>query len=200
MNGAGLRLLVVDDDAAIRDFLDTVLTADGFEVTTLGDPRTAEAVVREGGFHLVLLDVMMPDQDGITTLEQIHRADRELGVVMMTGYPSVDSAVESMKRDALDYLRKPFTLEALRAVVLEALRKKGLLRSPEEALHRSLAESLRQARQARGLTLKQLSQKSGLSVSLLSQIERAETSPSLSSLYRIAAALDLKLRALFEAF
>lgn len=195
-----LKLLVVDDDAAIGAFLDTVLTADGYAVTVLSDPTLAEKTVREGGFHLVLLDVMMPVQDGITTLEQIHRADRNLGVVMMTGFPSVDTAVEAMKRDALDYLRKPFTVDELRAVVTASLKKKGYLRSPEDELHKSLGETLRTLRQERGLTLKALATKTGLSVSLISQIERAETSASLSSLYRLAAALEVRLSTLFGEY
>ncbi len=195
-----LRVLVIDDDAGIRGLLETVLTADGYAVTTLDDPLAAESVVRSGQFHLCLLDLMMPRQDGVSTLERIRRVDRDLAVVIITGYPSVETAVETMKLDALDYLRKPFTVEALRAAVDRALRKKGLLRSPEEQLHRALGEAVRRLRHERSLTLRQLAQRTGLSVSLLSQIERAETSPSLSSLYRVATALDVRVYELFGAF
>ena len=121
-------------------------------------------------------------------------------MVIITGYPSVETAVDTMKLDAMDYLRKPFTVEDLRAAVDRALRKKGLLRSPEEQLHRALGEAVRRLRHERALTLKQLAQRTGLSVSLLSQIERAETSPSLSSLYRVATALDVRVYELFGAF
>lgn len=195
-----LRVLVVDDDAAIRTLLETVLGADGYIVKTLDDPTAAESVVREGRFHLCLLDLMMPRQDGVATLERIRRVDRDLAVVIITGYPSVETAVDTMKLDAMDYLRKPFTVEDLRAAVDRALRKKGLLRSPEEQLHRALGEAVRRLRHERALTLKQLAQRTGLSVSLLSQIERAETSPSLSSLYRVATALDVRVYELFGAF
>jgi len=195
-----LRVLVIDDDAGIRGLLETVLTTDGYAVTTLDDPLAAESVVRAGQFHLCLLDLMMPRQDGVSTLERIRRVDRDLAVVIITGYPSVETAVETMKLDALDYLRKPFTVEALRAAVDRALRKKGLLRSPEEQLHRALGDVVRRLRHDRALTLKQLAQRTGLSVSLLSQIERAETSPSLSSLYRVATALDVRVYELFGAF
>lgn len=195
-----LRVLVIDDDAAIRTLLETVLGADGYIVKTLDDPTAAEAVVREGRFHLCLLDLMMPRQDGVATLERIRRVDRDLAVLIITGYPSVETAVDTMKLDAMDYLRKPFTVEDLRAAVDRALRKKGLLRSPEEQLHRALGEAVRRLRHERSLTLKQLAQRTGLSVSLLSQIERAETSPSLSSLYRVATALDVRVYELFGAF
>jgi DNA-binding NtrC family response regulator len=125
-----VRVLVIDDDAAIRELLETVLQKDGYEVHTLDDSTRADTKVREGKYHLVLLDIMMPNQDGLETLKRIRKIDRDLAVVMITGYPSLDTAVQSMKLDALDYLRKPFTVEELRAVVDRVLKKKGLARTP----------------------------------------------------------------------
>jgi two-component system OmpR family response regulator len=195
-----IRVIVIDDDTAIRDLLETVLTRDGFEVTTLDDPLKADAEIRAGRFHLCLLDIMMPGQDGIATLQKIRKIDKDLAVVMVTGYPSLDSAVQSMKLDALDYLRKPFTVEELRAVVERVLKKKGLSRTPEEQLHRVIGETIRNLRKERNLTLKQMAKRTGLSVSLLSQIERAESSASISSLYKIAVALDARIQDLFGDF
>ena len=195
-----IRVLVVDDDAAIRDLLETVLRKDGYEVTTLEDPTRADAEVRAGKFHLCLLDIMMPGQDGVETLRKIRKVDKDLAVVMVTGYPSLDTAVQAMKLDALDYLRKPFTVEDLRTVVERVLKKKGLSRTPEEQLHRVIGETIRNLRKERSLTLKQMAKRTGLSVSLLSQIERAESSASISSLYKIAVALDARIQDLFGDF
>jgi DNA-binding NtrC family response regulator len=195
-----IRILVVDDDAGICDLLDTVLTRDGYEVRTLSDPTAVEAEIRGGKYHLVLLDVMMPRQDGLETLKKLRKTDRDLAVVMITGYPSLDSAVQSMKLDALDYLRKPFTVDELREVVGRVLKKKGLSRTPEEQLHRVIGETIRTLRKDRALTLKQMAKRTGLSVSLLSQIERAESSASISSLYKIAVALDARIQDLFGDF
>jgi two-component system OmpR family response regulator len=195
-----IRVIVIDDDTAIRDLLETVLTRDGFEVTCLDDPTKADGEIRAGRFHLCLLDIMMPNQDGIETLRKIRKIDKDLAVVMVTGYPSLDSAVQSMKLDALDYLRKPFTVEELRAVVERVLKKKGLSRTPEEQLHRVIGETIRNLRKERNLTLKQMAKRTGLSVSLLSQIERAESSASISSLYKIAVALDARIQDLFGDF
>ncbi len=195
-----IRVLVVDDDAAIRDLLETVLKKDGYEVTTLDDPTKADAEVRAGKFHLCLLDIMMPGQDGVETLRKIRKVDKDLAVVMVTGYPSLDTAVQAMKLDALDYLRKPFTVEDLRTVVERVLKKKGLSRTPEEQLHRVIGETIRNLRKERSLTLKQMAKRTGLSVSLLSQIERAESSASISSLYKIAVALDARIQDLFGDF
>jgi DNA-binding XRE family transcriptional regulator len=102
-----------------------------------------------------------------------------------------------MKMDAVDYLKKPFNPEEFRVVVDRVMRKKGLLRSPEENLHRVIGETIRNLRKDRNLTLKQMARRTGLSVSLLSQIERAESSASISSLYKIAVALDARIRDLF---
>ncbi len=195
-----LRALVIDDDDAIRELLETVLRHDGFEVTTLEDPLQAEATVRGGKFHIVLLDLMMPGQDGMETLQRIRKIDRDLAVIVVTGYPSLDTAVQSMKLDALDYLRKPFAVEELRGVVERILKKKGLSRTPEEQLHRAIGESIRGLRKDRALTLKQLAKRTELSVSLLSQIERAESSASISSLYKIATALGVRVQELFGEF
>ena len=77
------------------------------------------------------------------------------------------------------------------------MKKKGLARTPEEQLHRIIGDTIRTIRKDKELTLKQMSRRTGLSISLLSQIERAESSPSISSLYKIAVALDTRIQELF---
>lgn len=197
---AAVRVLVVDDDRAICDYMETFLAKDGFEVKTLNDPSGAPEEVKVGGYHLVVLDLMMPKMDGLQVLERIRKVDNDVAVVIFTGYPSLETAVQSMKLDAVDYLKKPFNPEEFRVVVDRVMRKKGLLRTPEENLHRVIGETIRNLRKDRNLTLKQMARRTGLSVSLLSQIERAESSASISSLYKIAVALDARIRDLFGEY
>ena len=197
---APVRVLVVDDDRAICDYMETFLTKDGFEVKTMNDPSEAAEEVKQGGYHLVVLDLMMPKMDGVEVLKRIRKVDSDVAVVIFTGYPSLETAVQSMKLDAVDYLKKPFNPEEFREVVDRVMRKKGLLRSPEENLHRVIGETIRGLRKDRGLTLKQMARRTGLSVSLLSQIERAESSASISSLYKIATALDVRIQDLFGEY
>ena len=192
-----MRVLVVDDDREICDFMETFLAKDGITVKTTGEPGGVVEDVKEGAYHLIVLDLMMPDLDGIKVLEQIRKIDTDIAVVIFTGYPSLDTAVQSMKLDAVDYLKKPFNPEEFRAVIERVRRKKGLLRSPEEDLHRVIGETVRNLRKKNALTLKQMARRTDLSVSLLSQIERAESSASISSLYKIASALDVRIRELF---
>ncbi len=192
-----MKVLVVDDDRAICDYMETFLAKDGIGVKTMTEPEKVAQEVKVGGYHLVVLDLMMPRMDGVKVLEQIRKVDSDVAVVIFTGYPSLNSAVQSMKLEAVDYLKKPFSPEEFRSVLDRVMRKKGLLRSPEENLHRVIGETVRSLRKQNSLTLKQMARRTDLSVSLLSQIERAESSASISSLYKIAVALDVRIQDLF---
>ena len=195
-----VRILIVDDDRAICDYMQTLLERDGYQVKTLSDPTQVEGEIRTGGYHLLILDLMMPNLDGIEVLKKIREIDTDLAVVIFTGYPNLESAVASMKLDAVDYIKKPFNVDEFREVLARVMRKKGLARTPEEQLHKVIGDTIRNLRKEKDLTLKQMSRRTGLSVSLLSQIERAESSASISSLYKIALALESRIQDLFGAY
>jgi len=192
-----VRILIVDDDKAICDFMQSLLEKDGFIVKTLSDPTLVEDEVRQGDYHVLILDLMMPKMDGIEVLKKIRTIDSDIAVVIFTAHPNLDSAVASMKLDAVDYIKKPFNVDEFREVLARVMKKKGLARTPEEQLHKIIGDTIRTMRKDKELTLKQMSRRTGLSISLLSQIERAESSPSISSLYKIAIALDSKIQDLF---
>jgi two-component system, OmpR family, response regulator len=192
-----VRILIVDDDKAICDYMQTLLEKDGFIVKTVSDPTLVEDEVRAGDYHVMILDLMMPKLDGIEVLKRVRAIDSDIAVVIFTAHPNLDSAVASMKLDAVDYLKKPFNVDEFRDVLARVMKKKGLARTPEEQLHKIIGDTIRTMRKEKELTLKQMSRRTGLSISLLSQIERAESSPSISSLYKIAIALDSKIQDLF---
>ncbi len=195
-----VRILIVDDDRAICDYMQTLLERDGYQVTTMSDSTGVIPELKKSDYHLVILDLMMPKRDGIEVLREIRKVDKDIAVVIFTGYPNLDSAVASMKLDAVDYIKKPFNVDEFRAVITRVMRKKGLALTPEEELHRAIGEMIRKLRKSKSLTLKQMARRTGLSVSLLSQIERAETSASISSLYKIAAGLQTRVRDLFGEY
>ncbi|RPI59388.1 MAG: response regulator [Lysobacterales bacterium] len=192
-----VRILIVDDDRAICELMQTMLEKDGFVVKAVSDPTLVEDEVRQGSYHVIILDLMMPKLDGIEVLKRIRGVDTDIAVVIFTAHPNLDTAVASMKLDAVDYIKKPFDPAEFRDVLARVMKKKGLARTPEEQLHKIIGDTIRSMRKGKELTLKQMSRRTGLSISLLSQIERAESSPSISSLYKIAVALDSRIQDLF---
>jgi DNA-binding NtrC family response regulator len=195
-----LSVLVVDDDQDIREYLQDFLQAEGFEVTTLADPSLAVERIRDEVFHLVVLDLMMPKISGLDLLAQIRSVDDDIAVIILTGYPSLETASASIQHEVSAYINKPFTPAEFRDVIARIAKKKGLVLRREDELHAAIGRQIRDLRKARGLTLKQMARRTNLSVSLLSQIERAESSASVSSLFKVATALDVRLTDLFGGY
>lgn len=192
-----IRILVVDDEPDNAELFRALLAREGFSVTTLNDPTRVVATLKEGNYHLVVLDMMMPKMSGTEVLEQIRLVDDDIAVIVATGFPTVETAVASLKAAASDYVKKPVEPVEFLETVKRVLEKKGITRDPEAELHRTIGRFIREGRTRQNLTLKQLARRTGLSVSLLSQIERAESSASISSLYRIASALRVRMSELF---
>ena len=195
-----LSVLVVDDDPDILEYLQDFLCAEGFEVTTLADPSLAVDRIRDEVFHLVVLDLMMPKVSGLDLLAQIRSVDDDIAIIILTGYPTLDTATASIQHDVSAYIHKPFTPAEFRDVIARIAKKKGLVLRREDELHAAIGRQIRDLRKARGLTLKQMARRTNLSVSLLSQIERAESSASVSSLFKVATALDVRLTDLFGGY
>ena len=195
-----IKILIVDDDKDICDYMDLLLTQQGFFVVTEQDPKAALDLLRDTEFHAVVLDIMMPGLSGMETLEEIRKFDSDISIIIFTGNPTVDTAVQSMKFNVSDYIKKPFDIDEFTASLEKILRDKGLLIDPEEKLLIEIGRNIRRRRKSQELTLKQMSRRTGLSVSLLSQIERAESSASVSSLFKLAQALDCRLTELFGDF
>ena len=193
-----LRVLVIDDDEDICLYLQEFLSREGYRVSAFNKPLEALPEIKEGRHQIILLDVRMPDMDGVALLQEIRAVDSDVCVIVMTAYPSVESAVDTMKADAFDYLRKPFELDQLRAVLQRAIREKGLMIDEEERVNQILGSKIRSLRKTRSLTLKQLANKTSLSVSLISQIELGKSAASVSTLRKLATALGVSISQLFE--
>jgi DNA-binding NtrC family response regulator len=197
---SALTILVVDDDKDVCEYLEDFLTADGYAVTSVNDPTQAIDALREKEFHVAVLDLMMPKLSGIDLLEQIRKVDDDIAVIILTGYPSLETATASIEHEVSAYIRKPFNIDDFRDALARIAKKKGLVLRREDELHLTIGRTIRELRKGRGLTLKQMSRRTKLSVSLLSQIERAESSASVSSLFKVATALDVRITELFGDF
>jgi DNA-binding NtrC family response regulator len=195
-----LNILVVDDDKDVCEYLTDFLTNDGYTVTAVNDPTRVADTLRGAEFHVLILDLMMPTLSGIDLLGQIRKLDDDIAIIILTGYPSLESATASIEYDVSAYIRKPFALDEFRDVLSRIAKKKGLILRKEDELHQTIGRNIRELRKERGLTLKQMARRTKLSVSLLSQIERAESSASVSSLFKVATALDVRIVDLFGEF
>jgi len=133
-----MRILIVDDEENIREACRKSLTRIGHEVEVATQADEALALIEAAAFDLALLDIRMPGMDGVELLAAVKAADPEVTVVMMTGYASVASAVECMKKGAADYIAKPFTPEEIRDVVERMLAERA---APQATT--ALAEDLR---------------------------------------------------------
>ena len=122
-----IRILVIDDEEAMRDSCSQVLTKDGYEVNSAADGTTGLDLAKELKPDLVLVDLKMPGIGGQQVLEQIRGLDPSIALVVITGYATVGSATEAMNRGALDFLPKPFTPAELRNVVRRALERCNLM-------------------------------------------------------------------------
>jgi two-component system nitrogen regulation response regulator NtrX len=115
------RILVVDDESNIRVLLEEILSEEGYEVVTAADADEARRRRREQEFDLVLLDIWMPDTDGISLLKEWSSNGSLEPVVMMSGHGTVDTAVEATRLGALDFIEKPVSLTKLLRTVEKAL-------------------------------------------------------------------------------
>ena len=120
------RILVVDDEKVIRDSCCRVLSKEGYKVETVASGEAAVKRVQEASFDLVLLDLKMPGMDGLETLKFLKEQDPKIVVVIITGYPDVETAVKAIKLGAYDYISKPFTPQELRLIVERSLERKTL--------------------------------------------------------------------------
>jgi DNA-binding NtrC family response regulator len=142
MSADKLRILVVDDEAALREVLSLRIAAWGYEVETAGDVAEAEAALVASRPDLVLSDVVLPDSSGIELLRRLKGADERLPVVMMTAHANVDAAVDAMKAGAADFLTKPLNYDVLRALldaIAAELRQAGANRALDRALENGAA-------------------------------------------------------------
>jgi heterodisulfide reductase subunit A len=113
------RILVVDDELIVRDSLKDWLTEDGFQVDAAESGPDALEKLTKQSYHLMLLDIKMPDMDGVEVLKRAKEMRPDVAVVMMTAYATVETAVEAMKIGALDYLMKPFDPDTLGPLVVK---------------------------------------------------------------------------------
>jgi len=110
MNEKNYKVLVVDDEDYIRESIEIILRTEGFEVFSVNSGFKALEVLQKNNIDVVLTDIKMPEMDGVTLLRKI-KENYPVEVILITGFPSLDTAVESVKFGAYDYITKPFKVD-----------------------------------------------------------------------------------------
>lgn len=129
-----LRLLIVEDEAAIRGGLADVFVYHGYQVEATGDGTEALAMALSGRFDLILLDVMLPGLDGFEICNRIREQDRDQPIIMLTARTSDEDIIQGLSLGADDYVAKPFSVAQLVLRVQAVLRRSGLGNDAEQVL------------------------------------------------------------------
>lgn len=124
---AKVMVLVVDDEAVVRDGLKRVIDGDRFEVETCKSGHMAIERIQEVEYGLIITDLKMPGMNGLEVLKTVRTLQPDVPVIMISGYATIDTAVEAMKNGAADYISKPFTPEQIMEKVEHALEQRSIM-------------------------------------------------------------------------
>ncbi len=193
-----VKIFLVDDNKSFTAVAEKYLEQKGYSVTVHNHPGKVVETIKKENFHILVVDLKMPEVGGEELIRQIRRFDPHICIIVVTGYPSIDSALNTMKLRVYDYLQKPFDMEVLTETIAKAIKELGIYTDPEEELKRNIGAKLRKLRKENSFTLKNLSSKTGLSQSLISKIELGNTSASVATLLKIANALNVPIKVFFE--
>ena len=128
MIGDKFKILIVDDDESIRGYISRLLNMSGFEVVTASSGKEALNLLRVNpDVAVILLDILMPDMDGLETLNEIKKTSKELPVIMLSALGQTGIIVKAMRAGASDYLVKPFEEEELELAINKSIEKRKLL-------------------------------------------------------------------------
>jgi CheY-like chemotaxis protein len=194
-----VRILIVDDDETICRMISAALASSTFRVDAVSDPSRLEEHLHRNLYHVIILDFVLPGLESEQVLDWLRETQPDASIIVVTAYPSIDSALSCLRARTYDYLTKPFQVAHLQSVVNRCLESRGLLRMSEEALREALGAVIRERRKSLGLTLAQMAQRTGVSLGYLSQIELGKNSASIETLYRISLGLGMKIAELFQS-
>ncbi len=136
------RILVVDDDASFRRIVEYSLHQEGHETASFGDPEEALQAFVASGFSLVITDMHMPQLSGLDLLTRMLAIAPDVPVIIVTGHPDVNDALDALREGAFDYLQKPVNRDELELVVRRGLEARKL-EHENLALRRAVSERLR---------------------------------------------------------
>ncbi|HSW44283.1 MAG TPA: response regulator [Phycisphaerae bacterium] len=192
-----VKVLIVDDDPQVCKTVGKILQENDYQIQSFTQPRQALQAVRKTPFDIGLIDIKMPNVSGVELVEKIKAEDDRVAMLVMTAYPDVQSAAETMRLGARDYITKPFSEEQLLAAIERIALELGLIYTNEHELNRLIGQRIRRERLKQSLTLRQLSERSELTTSQLSQVELGKNAASIWAMARICGSLGKQFCELF---
>jgi DNA-binding NtrC family response regulator len=193
-----IRILVVDDDEVVGRTVRLILESNNYQVEVHAATQEALAAAEAGAFDIALVDIKMPGMTGVEFVERLAEVDKRITPIMMTAYPDVETAAAAMRGGGRDYITKPFRQEELLAAVERVAREKGLIYTSEDEFNQLIGQRIRQERLNQNLTLRQLSQRTKLTTSQLSQVELGKNAASLWSLAKISSAMGKQVSEILQ--
>jgi len=193
-----IKVMVIDDDPSVCKTVGLLLEDHGYRPRTFTEAEKAIEAADEESCQIALVDLRMPKVDGVAVVERLREIDPRMSVLVMTAYPDLDSATETMRRGATDYIAKPFKQDELIAAVDRACQKLGLIYTSEGELNKLIGQRIRAERLRQNLTLRQLSDRTDLTTSQMSQVELGKNAASIWALARIANSLGLRVSVLLS--
>ena len=151
MDKKTFKILVADDDDIVRDVITTLLSREGFFVTSVSDGLEAINLLRIEDVHLVISDLMMPGADGIEVLKYAIRSSPDIAVVILTAYGTLDTTLEAIKEGAYDYLTKPFKAQEISILAERAYQRAQMIDDNRE-LKKNLRDTYRDLELLKNIT------------------------------------------------
>ncbi len=188
-----IKVLVVDDDESVCRTVRLILESNNYQVDAYVGTDEALAAAKSTAFDIALVDIKMQTMNGVEFVQRLGAIDRRVSPIVMTAYPDVETAAAAMRGGSCDYITKPFRQEQLLEAVERVAREKGLIYTSEGDLNQLVGQRIRQERLSQNLTLRQLSQRTNLTTSQLSQVELGKNAASLWSLAKISNAMGMQL-------
>jgi DNA-binding NtrC family response regulator len=140
------KILIVDNELDMLELLELIITdRTSYQVVTTSNPLKVPGLLKDGGFDLLISDLRMPQMDGMELLDQACQIDPQLPFIFLTAYGTVDSAIEAMRKGALDYITKPFRQEQILLTVEKAMKFRRLQK--ENLALKNELETLRKKQQ-----------------------------------------------------
>lgn len=193
-----INILIIDDEEDFCRCLKKFLEEHNFGVDIITDPGQALSYLKNNIYQIIILDIVMPGMDGVQLLQSIKELDNDSCVIMLSGFPTFERARETFKYGCFDFIPKPFENESLLETIKSAIKKYGFITDLNQKATSIIAQRVHDLRSEMKLSLRQLANRTGLSPSLIYQVEHGQTTPSIATISRIAAALNSGMEYFFK--